>query len=103
MSSSVPEGEIFCSTVEDKGNPLLAIDGLLQTYQGMSFADITKLTMPQMILLGHAASVNKERGEEYYEWKEQFKKSDKKQDENVINFDELDSTQQMAAMMSITR
>lgn len=73
MPASIPEGNEFTSEVDDKGNPLLLFDAILKNYQGMTFREAMRLTLPQVILLNHSAAVNKERGDEFYEWKESLK------------------------------
>lgn len=46
--------------VDDKGNPLILVDQLCQAYH-WTFAEAMKMTMPQIIMLNHAAHVNAKR------------------------------------------
>lgn len=84
------------------------IDGIMQSYP-LSFKEAMRLTLPQIILLNHAAWANQERSDRRFKAKqkrEEKNKSDSpslKADELVINGKTMDemSSDEIAAHVNI--
>lgn len=61
----------------DKGNPFILIDTLCQNYH-WTLPEAMRLTLPQVFMLNHAATVNSKRMDERIEWdKMEKEKADK--------------------------
>jgi len=66
--------------VDDLGNPLVLVDQLCQAYH-WSYKDAMRMTLPQIIMLNHAASVNSARMRNRMDAKTATKATQKVEDE----------------------
>lgn len=89
------------------------VDSLAQAYH-WSFEDMKSLTLPQLLLMNHAAEVNRKRADETHERKkkrEELRKQQKEKEELKNpwieefgkRFDEMDSDEQLEYFRMKTR